>query len=213
MILPLRVLGSVAVKRMSSGTASAPISLRTCCLSSSRRRLAGCAGLENDEDGDGVAFEFVRAADGGGFGDGGMADQRTFDFDRAQAVAGDVQHVVDAAHDPVVAVGVAAGVVAGQVHVGHFGPVLFAGIASSSPQMPRSMPGQGFLITSQPPWPGEDSFARAGRRWPGIMPGSGLVQEPGLVGMAPGSGLIMMPPVSVCHQVSTIGQRSRPILR
>ena len=46
-----------------------------------------------------------------------------------------------------------------------------------------------------------------------MMPGSGLVQLPGLVGVAPGSGLIMMPPVSVCHQVSTIGQRSPPILR
>ena len=46
-----------------------------------------------------------------------------------------------------------------------------------------------------------------------MMPGSGLVQLPGLVAMAPGSGLIMMPPVSVCHHVSTIGQRSPPILR
>ena len=47
----------------------------------------------------------------------------------------------------------------------------------------------------------------------GTMPGSGLVQLPGLVAIAPGSGDIMMPPVSVCHQVSTIGQRSPPILR
>ncbi len=28
----------------------------------------------------------------------------------------------------------------------------------------------------------------------------------------PGSGVIMMPPVSVCHQVSTIGQRWPPML-
>lgn len=42
------------------------------------------------------------------------------------------------------------------------------------------------------------------------MPGSGSVHEPGLVGVAPGSGVIMWPPVSVCHQVSTMGQRSRP---
>ena len=68
------------------------------------------------------------------------------------------------------------------------------------------MPGQGLVITSQPPWPAgtglpvESTIA-------GTMPGSGLVQLPGLVAMAPGSGLIMMPPVSVCHQVSTIGQR------
>ena len=29
--------------------------------------------------------------------------------------------------------------------------------------------------------------------------------------MIPGSGVIMIAPVSVCHQVSTIGQRSPPI--
>ena len=43
------------------------------------------------------------------------------------------------------------------------------------------------------------------------MPGSGLVAEPGFAGTTPGSGEIMMWPVSVCHQVSTIGQRSPPI--
>ena len=39
---------------------------------------------------------------------------------------------------------------------------------------------------------------------------SGSEAEPGLVGVAPGSGLIKCPPVSVCHQVSTIGQRQPP---
>ena len=33
----------------------------------------------------------------------------------------------------------------------------------------------------------------------------------GLVGTAPGKGAIMMAPVSVCHQVSTIGQRLPPM--
>ena len=35
--------------------------------------------------------------------------------------------------------------------------------------------------------------------------------EPGFVEVIPGSGVIMIAPVSVCHQVSTIGQRSPPI--
>ena len=35
--------------------------------------------------------------------------------------------------------------------------------------------------------------------------------EPGLVAVTPGSGVIMIWPVSVCHHVSTIGQRSPPI--
>ena len=42
------------------------------------------------------------------------------------------------------------------------------------------------------------------------IPGSGSVADPGFVGVAPGSGEIMWPPVSVCHHVSTIGQRPRP---
>ena len=42
-------------------------------------------------------------------------------------------------------------------------------------------------------------------------PGRGLVADPGLVGIAPGKGAIMIMPVSVCHQVSTIGQRPLPI--
>ena len=45
------------------------------------------------------------------------------------------------------------------------------------------------------------------------MPGSGRLAEPGLVAVTPGSGLIMMAPVSVCHQVSTIGARSPPMTR
>src|SRR3954451_25177725 len=43
------------------------------------------------------------------------------------------------------------------------------------------------------------------------IPGNGLVAEPGFVSVRPGSGVIMMWPVSVCHHVSTIGQRSPPI--
>ena len=43
------------------------------------------------------------------------------------------------------------------------------------------------------------------------MPGSGLIADPGLAAATPGSGEIIAAPVSVCHQVSTIGQRPEPI--
>ena len=43
-------------------------------------------------------------------------------------------------------------------------------------------------------------------------PGNGKVADPGLVAMAPGRGVIMIIPVSVCHQVSTTGQRPPPML-
>ena len=54
-----------------------------------------------------------------------MRNQRTFDLDRAEPVAGDIQYIVDPAHDPVVTVFVAAGVVAGQVLAGHLAPIHF----------------------------------------------------------------------------------------
>ena len=43
------------------------------------------------------------------------------------------------------------------------------------------------------------------------MPGSGFIADPGLVAVTPGSGEIMMAPVSVCHQVSTMGALSPPM--
>src|ERR1035438_7447983 len=76
--------------------------------------------------------------------------------------------------------------------------------------MVRNIDGHGRLITRNPPEP-------VGTDWPSrfttstMIPGKGRVAEPGLVAMAPGSGVIRMAPVSVCHQVSTIGQRLRPI--
>ncbi len=44
----------------------------------------------------------------------------------------------------------------------------------------------------------------------GFMPGSGPIAEPGFVVDRPGSGDSTIEPVSVCHHVSTIGQRSPP---
>src|SRR5437588_7793508 len=43
------------------------------------------------------------------------------------------------------------------------------------------------------------------------MAGSGNVAEPGFNVVTPGSGEIMMAPVSVCHHVSTTGQRPPPM--
>src|SRR3954452_24535091 len=71
------------------------------------------------------------------------------------------------------------------------------------------MPGQGRLSVSAPPPSStiEPSFFTTAAS----TPGNGCVAEPGLVFVMPGSGVIMMWPVSVCHHVSTIGQRSPPI--
>src|SRR5579862_5661257 len=44
------------------------------------------------------------------------------------------------------------------------------------------------------------------------IPGKGIVAEPGTVVVIPGSGVMRMLPVSVCHHVSTIGDRPFPML-
>ena len=78
--------------------------------------------------------------------------------------------------------------------------------------MPRSMPGHGFLMTRNPP-----SGGFAGLAFfvvdVGVDAGEGQRRGARLGFVAAGSGVIMMPPVSVCHQVSTIGQRRPPITR
>ena len=46
----------------------------------------------------------------------------------------------------------------------------------------------------------------------GLIPKKGFVAEPGFASIAPGSGVISIPPVSVCHHVSTIGHLLSPTI-
>src|SRR5262245_21894839 len=72
------------------------------------------------------------------------------------------------------------------------------------------MLGQGRRTTSRPPEPAGTGFPCLSTMAASI-PGNGLVALPGFVGITPGTGAIMIEPVSVCHHVSTIGQRPPPI--
>ena len=140
---------------MSSGLAIAPIFSATNSRSSSRK-LEVCLEpfAQRDERRERLALELVRLADHGRLGDRGMLDERALDLHRADAVAGDVQHVVDAAEDPVVAVVVALGAVAREVEVGAARPlreVRLRRSASSSPQIVRSIDGHGLVSASSPP--------------------------------------------------------------
>src|SRR4051812_44406054 len=73
----------------------------------------------------------------------------------------------------------------------------------------RSIDGHGFRMMSLPPTFGPTSLPFSSTI-AASTPKKGRVALPGLAGVAPGRGEIMMPPVSVCHQVSTIGQRPPP---
>src|SRR6266705_6134139 len=63
------------------------------------------AGLQRDVDDRDAAFDFVHGRDDGGFGDFGNREAGGFDFLGAEAVAGDVDDVIDAAEDAIVTVG------------------------------------------------------------------------------------------------------------
>ena len=75
--------------------------------------------------------------------------------------------------------------------------------------MVRTIDGHGRFTTSIPPLPFSTSCPTSSTI-AAMMPGSGNVHEPGIIGVTPGSGEIMWPPVSVCQNVSTIGQREPP---
>ena len=140
-----------------------------------------------------------------------MSDERAFDFRRAHAMTRNIDHIVDASGDPVIAVGVATAAVAGEIFAGIGGEIGLLEtfmVAIDSAHLPR-------------PAIGDDQIALAGASITlpvssticGRTPKKGRVAEPGFRAVAPGSGVINMPPVSVCHQVSTIGHRSSPTTR
>ncbi len=72
---------------------------------------------------DALALDLVGDADHGGLGHGGVGDQGALDLRRAQAVAGDVDDIVDAAHEPDVALLVHPGAVPGGVDPGELGEI------------------------------------------------------------------------------------------
>ena len=75
--------------------------------------------------------------------------------------------------------------------------------------MVRICPGQESLITKLPSTAPSSSLPSASTI-AGCTPKNGRVAEPGFKSVAPGNGVIMKPPVSVCHHVSTTGQRLSP---
>ncbi len=157
-----------------------------------------------------LTLQFIRPADDRRFGHFRMADKRALDFRRADAMAGDVQHVVNAADDPKITVFILAAAVAREITAWHFAPVNLLVTFRVAPN-PRNMNGHGLRMTSLPP-EFRGTTLPCSSTTSGTMPKNGSVAEPGLVGVAPGNGVIMMPPVSVCHQVSTIGQRLPPMI-
>ena len=116
MILPLRVLGRPGAHWITSGVAIGPISLRTCLTSSLRSSsVASTPVLKRDVGVDALTLDVVRESHHRRFADRRVADQGALDFGRSHPVAGNVDHVVHSAQQPVVAVLVLAASVAREI--------------------------------------------------------------------------------------------------
>ena len=103
--------------------------------------------LQRDERRDRLALELMRPADDRRLRNGGMIDQRALHFHGADAVTGDVEHVVDAPQDPPVPVVIQLGAVAGEVATREPAPVgvaiaLVVAVDGAQHARPRRRDGQ-----------------------------------------------------------------------
>ena len=125
MILPLRVLGSASVNRISSGRAKAPISFADPLAQFlAELVVVPIALLQRDEAQTAWPVISCGLPTTAASATAGMMHQRRFDFHGAEPVAADVHHVVDAAQHPVVAIVIAARGIAGEIRSGHARPIL-----------------------------------------------------------------------------------------
>ena len=211
MILPLRVFGSSGVKTMFAGFAIGPIFFADVVaelLEHLDRALR--AALERHVGDDRLPRARVGAAADGRLGDLRVVDERALDLDRRDPVAGDVHHVVDAAEQPEVAVLVDPRAVAGEVDVAVARPVrlavaLVVPVDPAQHRRPRALEHE-VAAAARP-----DLVRPARRRPPARPPGTASSPSRASCVVTPGSGVIRIIPVSVCHQVSTIGQRPPPM--
>ena len=65
-----------------------------------------------------LTFKVVGIADNRSLGNGGMGNKRAFDFGGAKAVARDVDDIINAACDPIIAIFIAAATIPGKIQAG-----------------------------------------------------------------------------------------------
>ena len=112
----------------------------------------------------------------------GWLTSARLDLGGAHAVAGDVDDVVDAADDPVVAVLVAAAAVTGEVVAGVLAEVGLVEALRVAVDACASCPASGRSMHSTPSRGVGDLGAVASSRMIGSTPKNGMVAEPGLIG-------------------------------
>ena len=210
--MPERVFGRSSAQMIRFGRANLPIRSATSAAHLLEQLVGGLGvALQGDEGADRLAGVLVVLADHRRLGDVVVGDDRRLDLGGREPVAGDVDDVVDPPDHPEVAVGVAAGGVADQValdpealEVG-LDEALVLVVEAAQHARPRPLQDQQALAFGDRLAVGLADHLRPRPR------GTASSPSPAWSAVIPGSGVIMIAPVSVCHQVSTIGQRSPPI--
>ena len=188
MILPERVFGRSSVKRIDFGLAIGPIVAATWSRSSSTRASLGSLPDRRITNAamawPGVASVFPTTA---ASATAGWLDQRALDLGGGDVVTGDEHHVVDPTEEPVVALVVALGAVAGEVLALEPAPV----------RLPVSLRITPDAAQHRGPRPGEREVAAAGDRTrarPGRRarrhrcPATGRSRSPASTWWRPGAG-------------------------
>ena len=124
MILPLRVFGSVSVKRMSSGLARAPISFATHLRSSSFNVRGFSSLLQSHEGRDRLTFHIVGTAHDRRLSHCIVRDQSAFHLHGAQAMSADVEDIIDTSHDPEISILIFSRAIPREIHTRNLRPVV-----------------------------------------------------------------------------------------
>ena len=88
-------------------------------------KLFVCLAVPNGDKGcNGLSFEIIGSSHNSSFTDGWMTHQCAFHFNCAEPMSRNIDHVVDASHDPVVPIIILPGIVASQINPGDSRPIL-----------------------------------------------------------------------------------------
>ena len=175
------------------------------------------AGPQHDERLHDLAGDRVGLADHAGLGDRRVLHQRALDLERADQVAGRLDDVVAPPDEPEVAVGVAAGEVAGEVPAAGEAlavALLLVEVAAehrrpARPQRELALLAGVVDLLDASPSRTTTSPCSSRRRIAASMPGQRPAHRARAGCRIAAKLAIMIPPVSVCHQLSWIGQAER----
>ena len=176
--------------------------------------VVGRPGHGHDEHGHGLTGQGVGHPDRAGLGDERVLDEGGLDLDGRQPVPGHVDHLVDPALEPHVAVGVHDRAVArrGTARARRSGRSTCRGTARGRPTPSAPWRASARPTVMRPLVPGGTSSPCSSTTWTDC-PGRATPAAPGTPVWTPGSVDTTAAPDSDCHHVSTRGARPPPTWR